>query len=64
MPEAYLGPVGPPSSACPKKGVKRRMVMRRMASTAQTEYRVTLKPREPALTRNWLPWKKKKEIDR
>ena len=54
-PEKYLGHEGPPSSACPKNGTNRRVTIKAMARTAQVEYNVTLKPREPAFTLKGVP---------
>ena len=50
--EMYLGTVGPPSSALPKKLRLRRSMSRVMATQAHRVYRRTLKPKAGSFTRN------------
>jgi len=54
MPEAILGPNGPPNSARPNIGKYRLMTSRERAVTAHILYTMTLKLRVPAFTTNVL----------
>lgn len=50
MPEAYLTPTGPPSSAWPKALKVLRAISKMMPTIAVKTYNITLKPKSPDFT--------------
>ena len=50
IPDAIFGPLGPPSSAFPKKGTNLRTMSSTMPRMAQMAYKVTEKDRVPEFT--------------